>query len=86
MGEHGWLMTIIIGLIVGAVAKFIMPGSQGGGLIVTALLGIVGALVATYGGQFLGLYPQGTSAGFIASVIGALVVLFIYGMVRKKSA
>ena len=85
MGEHGWLMTIIIGLIVGAVAKFIMPGTQGGGLIVTTLLGIVGALVATYGGQALGLYQPGASAGFIASVIGALVVLIIYGMVKKKA-
>lgn len=85
MGEHGWLMTIIIGLIVGAVAKFIMPGTQGGGLIVTTLLGIVGALVATYAGQFLGLYPAGASAGFIASVIGALVVLFVYGMIKKKA-
>lgn len=85
MGEHGWLMTIIIGLIVGAVAKFIMPGKQGGGLIVTTLLGIVGALVATYAGQALGLYAAGASAGFIASVIGALVLLIIYGMVKKKS-
>lgn len=85
MGEHGILYTIVIGLIVGAVAKFIMPGTQGGGLIVTTLLGIVGAVVATYAGQFLGLYPAGGTAGFIASVIGALVVLIIYGMVRKKS-
>ena len=85
MGEHGWLMTIIIGLIVGAVAKFIMPGKQGGGLIVTTLLGIVGALVATYAGQAMGLYAPGASAGFIASVVGALVLLFIYGMIKKKS-
>jgi uncharacterized membrane protein YeaQ/YmgE (transglycosylase-associated protein family) len=85
MGEHGILYTIVIGLVVGAVAKFIMPGAQGGGLIVTTLLGIVGALVATFGGQFLGLYPSGTSAGFIASVVGALVVLIVYGMLKKKS-
>ena len=85
MGEHGILYTIVIGLVVGAVAKFIMPGAQGGGLIVTTLLGIVGALVATFGGQFLGLYPSASSAGFIASVVGALVVLIVYGMLKKKS-
>jgi len=78
------LWAIIIGLLIGIVAKFLMPGRDPGGFIVTALLGIVGALVATFLGQALGLYASGESAGFIASVIGAMVVLFIYGAVRGK--
>jgi uncharacterized membrane protein YeaQ/YmgE (transglycosylase-associated protein family) len=77
--------TIVIGLIVGAVAKLIMPGNQGGGIIVTTILGIVGAVVASYAGQALGFYPAGATAGFIASVVGALVVLFIYGRITRKS-
>lgn len=80
------ISTIVIGLIVGAIAKLVMPGKQGGGIIMTALLGIVGALVATYGGQMLGFYKAGQGAGWIASIIGALIVLFIYGAVTKKSA
>ena len=75
------IWAIVIGLLVGIVAKFVMPGRQGGGFIVTALLGIVGAVVATVLGQALGLYTAGQSAGWIASVIGAIVVLAIYRMV-----
>lgn len=78
------LWAIIIGLLVGIVAKFLMPGRDPGGFIVTALLGIVGALVATFLGQALGFYAAGENAGFIASVIGAMVVLFIYGAVRGR--
>lgn len=79
----GWLWTLIIGLIVGAVAKFVMPGRQGGGIIVTIILGIVGAFVATWLGQAIGWYTAGQGAGFIASVIGALIVLWIYGLVTR---
>ena len=68
------IWAIVIGLLVGIVAKFLMPGRQGGGIIVTALLGIVGAVVATFLGQAMGIYAAGQSAGFIASVIGAIVV------------
>lgn len=82
----GIIWTVLIGLIAGAVAKLVMPGKQGGGIIMTAVLGIVGALLATYGGQMLGLYKGGENAGFIASVVGALIVLFIYGMVTKKKS
>ena len=78
------IWAIIIGFIVGLVAKMLMPGRDPGGFIVTALLGIIGAVVATFLGQAMGLYAQGESAGFIASVIGAIVVLAIYNMVRGR--
>ena len=84
MGNFIW--TAIIGLVVGAVAKFVMPGTQGGGIIVTMLLGIVGSFVATFIGQAAGLYPPGAGAGFIASVIGAIVVLWLYGKFFRKGA
>jgi len=76
--------AIIIGFIVGLVAKFLMPGRDPGGFIVTTLLGIVGALVATFLGQAMGIYAAGQSAGFIGAVIGAIVVLFVYHMVRGR--
>ena len=79
-----WLWTLIIGLIVGAVAKFVMPGRQGGGIIITMILGVIGAFVATWIGQAVGWYRPGEGAGFIASVIGALIVLWIYGLVTRK--
>lgn len=83
----GIIWTIIIGAIVGAVAKFIMPGkNEPQGFIMTAILGIVGALVATYGGQAIGLYSAGQSAGFIGSLVGAIIVLVVYGMVTKPKA
>lgn len=79
------IWAIIIGFIVGLIAKFLMPGRDPGGFIITAVLGIVGALVATFLGQALGLYAAGQSAGFIASVIGAMIVLFIYHLVRRRT-
>lgn len=83
MGAFLWML--IIGLVVGAVAKLIMPGRQGGGIIVTMILGIVGAFVAGWIGQAIGWYPPGAPAGFIASVLGAILVLWIWGMVARKS-
>jgi len=80
----GIIWAIIIGFIVGIVAKFLMPGRDPGGFIVTTLLGIVGALVATFLGQALGLYAAGQSAGFIGAVIGAIVVLFVYNLLRGR--
>lgn len=70
--------TIIIGLIVGVVAKLLMPGRDPGGFIVTILLGIAGAFVATWIGQAIGWYEAGEGAGFIVSVLGAILVLAIY--------
>ncbi|HXF77235.1 MAG TPA: GlsB/YeaQ/YmgE family stress response membrane protein [Usitatibacter sp.] len=78
------IWAIIIGFIVGLVAKLLMPGRDPGGFIVTALLGIVGAVVATWIGQAMGLYAAGQAAGFIGSVIGAIIVLAIYHMVRGR--
>jgi uncharacterized membrane protein YeaQ/YmgE (transglycosylase-associated protein family) len=72
------LWTIIIGLIVGALAKFVMPGKDPGGIIITILLGIVGAFVGTFIGRALGLYGPGQAAGWIMSVVGAIIVLAIY--------
>ncbi len=77
--------AIIIGFFAGLIARAIHPGDDKAGFIVTVVLGIVGSLVATYGGRMIGLYPEGSSAGFIASVIGAIIVLFIYNMVAKKA-
>ena len=76
------LWIIIIGAVVGAVAKFLMPGDDPGGFLITALLGMVGAVVATYLGRFLGLYEANQGAGFIASVVGAILVLFAYKRLR----
>ena len=79
------IITIIVGFIVGLIARAVMPGNQSMGLIMTTILGIVGSLVASYGGAAVGLYAPGTPAGWIASVVGAIIVLFIYGLVTKKS-
>jgi uncharacterized membrane protein YeaQ/YmgE (transglycosylase-associated protein family) len=79
-----WLIwTLIIGLIVGAVAKLLMPGRDPGGVIVTMLLGIVGAFVGTFLGRVFGFYGPNEGAGFIMSVIGAVVVLAIYRAVAR---
>ena len=80
------LWTLLIGLVIGAVAKFIMPGQDPGGIIVTMLIGIAGSFVATYIGQVLGWYQQGQSAGFIMSVLGAILLLGIYHLIRRKTA
>lgn len=78
------IWAILIGFIVGLVAKFLMPGRDPGGFFITAVLGIVGSLVATFLGQALGWYAAGQAAGFIASVIGAMIVLFLYHMIRGR--
>ena len=77
------IWAIVIGFIVGLIAKFLMPGRDPGGFIVTTLLGIVGAVVASWIGQAMGIYTEGQSAGFIASVIGAIVVLFVYNLIVR---
>jgi uncharacterized membrane protein YeaQ/YmgE (transglycosylase-associated protein family) len=80
------LWIIVIGVVVGALAKLLMPGPDPGGFFVTALLGMGGALVATLLGRVVGLYGPNQSAGIIASVIGAVVVLFVYRTVRRRQA
>jgi uncharacterized membrane protein YeaQ/YmgE (transglycosylase-associated protein family) len=80
------LWTLLIGLIIGAVAKLLMPGKDPGGIIVTMLLGVAGSFVATYLGRALGWYRDGSSAGFIMSVIGAMILLFIYRLFKGRPA
>ena len=72
------LWMLIIGLVIGAIAKLIMPGKDPGGIIVTMLIGIVGALIAGFLGRAAGWYHEGEAAGFIASVIGAILLLIVY--------
>ncbi|MBB4259800.1 MULTISPECIES: GlsB/YeaQ/YmgE family stress response membrane protein [unclassified Bradyrhizobium] len=77
----GILWTIIIGFVAGVIAKFIMPGeNEPSGFILTTILGIVGAFVATYLGQALGWYRAEEGAGLIGAVVGAIIVLFVYGL------
>jgi uncharacterized membrane protein YeaQ/YmgE (transglycosylase-associated protein family) len=81
----GVIWTIIIGFVAGVIAKFIMPGSnEPSGFILTAILGIVGAFVASYLGRALGWYQPGEGAGLIGAVVGAIVVLAIWGAVAKR--
>jgi uncharacterized membrane protein YeaQ/YmgE (transglycosylase-associated protein family) len=82
----GLIATLIIGLIVGVVAKLLMPGKDPGGFIVTTILGIAGAFVAKFIGQALGWYQEGQPAGFIASVVGAILLLAIYRLLTKGRA
>lgn len=81
------IVTLIIGLVIGAVAKLLMPGKDPGGFIITILLGIAGSFVATYLGQAVGWYGPDSAAGFIASVFGAMLLLFLYRLVvGRKTA
>lgn len=84
----GIIWTIIIGFVAGVVAKFIMPGNtnEPSGFIMTTILGIVGAFVASYLGQALGWYTAGQGAGLIGAIVGAIIVLFVWGLVVKRRA
>ncbi len=80
----GILYTLLVGLVVGAVAKLLMPGKDPGGCIITTLLGIAGSAVGAYLGQAMGLYRVGEPAGFIGAVLGAMILLLIYRLVLGK--
>ena len=81
----GIIWTIVIGFVAGVIAKFIMPGDkEPKGFILTTILGIVGAFVATYLGQAVGWYSANEGAGFIGAIVGAIIVLFIWGMIAKR--
>jgi len=82
MGILSWLIS---GLIIGALAKLVMPGKDPGGIIVTILLGIAGAFIGSYLGQTMGWYAPGEPAGWIVSILGAILLLAIYRMFQKKS-
>lgn len=77
--------TLIVGLVVGLIARAVKPGDDSMGWIMTIVLGIAGSLVAGYVGRALGWYQPGQPAGWIASVIGAIVLLVVWGMIRKRS-
>ncbi|MEN5181291.1 GlsB/YeaQ/YmgE family stress response membrane protein [Comamonas odontotermitis] len=77
--------TIFVGLIVGLLARALKPGDDKLGWIMTILLGIAGSLLASYAGVAMGWYQEGQAAGWIASIVGAIILLFIYGLVRKKA-
>jgi len=79
------LWTLIIGLAVGALAKFIMPGKDPGGIVITTLLGVAGSFVGSWIGRLLGLYADGQSAGFLVSLAGAIVLLILYRLIRRPS-
>ena len=83
----GIIWTIIIGFVAGIIAKFLMPGrNEPSGFILTTILGIVGAFVATWLGQMIGWYRAGEGAGLIGAVVGAIIVLAIYGMVAGRNS
>jgi uncharacterized membrane protein YeaQ/YmgE (transglycosylase-associated protein family) len=82
----GIIWTLIIGLVAGIVAKFLMPGRDPGGFIITILLGVAGAFLATWIGQAVGWYQAGEGAGFIGAVVGAIILLIVYRLVRRRSA
>ena len=78
------IWAVLVGFIAGLIARALHPGDDKAGFIVTTLIGIGGSLLATYGGRMLGWYSANEAAGFIVSVIGAVIVLAIYNLVRKK--
>jgi uncharacterized membrane protein YeaQ/YmgE (transglycosylase-associated protein family) len=83
----GILWTILIGFVAGVIAKFIVPGrNEPSGFILTSVLGIVGAFVASYLGQALGWYSPGEGAGLVGAVIGAIIVLVVWGFVARRRA
>lgn len=84
LGAHNTLGWIIIGGLAGLIAKALMPGRDPGGCIVTILLGIAGAIVAGYLGRMMGIYGEGDPVGFIAAIIGAFIILFIYRLIAGR--
>ena len=79
------LWTILIGFVIGVIAKFLHPGKENMGLILTTALGIAGSLVATFLGRLIGFYKEGEAAGFLMAVVGAIVLLVVYTLVRGRS-
>lgn len=85
LANYGWVSWIIIGLLAGGIAKWLMPGKDPGGCVVTILLGIGGAMVAGFLGRALGFYRDSTDgAGFLAAIVGAVLILFVYRLVLKR--
>ena len=84
LADHGWLSWIVIGLIAGLIAKALVPGRDPSGCIVTILLGIGGAVLAGFLGQSLGWYSPGEGAGFLAAILGAVLILAVYRLVARR--
>ena len=84
LADHGWLWWIVIGLIAGLIAKALVPGRDPSGCIVTILLGIGGAVLAGFLGQSLGWYSPGEGAGFLAAIVGAVLILAVYRLVARR--
>lgn len=84
LADHGWIAWIVIGLVAGAIAKAITPGRDPGGCLVTIVIGIAGAMLAGFLGQQLGWYRQGEGAGFLAAIVGAILILLVYRMVAGR--
>ncbi|HLL59946.1 MAG TPA: GlsB/YeaQ/YmgE family stress response membrane protein [Allosphingosinicella sp.] len=84
LSDYGFLGWIVIGALAGVIAKAVMPGRDPGGCIVTILLGVAGAAVAGFLGNALGWYDQGEGAGFIAAIIGAIIILFVYRLLMRR--
>ena len=82
----GIIWTILIGFVVGMLAKMLTPGKDPSGFFITAAIGIAGSLLATYGGQAMGLYSAGEPAGFVGSLVGAIILLVLYHFLSRKSA
>ncbi len=80
------LGTLFVGLIVGFIARALKPGDDKLGFIMTAILGVAGSFLANYAGAAMGLYKQGDAAGWIAAVVGCIVLLFVYGLIKSKSS
>jgi len=84
LADHGWLAWILIGLVAGVIAKMITPGRDPSGCIVTIVIGIAGAVLAGFLGQKLGWYRPGQGAGFLAAIVGAVLILLVYRMVAGR--
>ena len=82
----GIIWTILIGFVVGLLAKMLTPGKDPSGFFITAAIGIAGSLLATYGGQALGLYSAGEPAGFVGSLVGAVILLVLYHFIARKTS
>lgn len=84
LASHGIFGWIVIGLIAGSIAKLLMPGKDPGGCLLTIVLGVLGAVVAGYLGRLVGWYKDGDTAGFLAAVVGAFILLFVYRLVSRR--
>jgi uncharacterized membrane protein YeaQ/YmgE (transglycosylase-associated protein family) len=84
LADHGWLGWILIGLLAGAIAKAVTPGRDPGGCLVTMIIGIAGAVLAGFLGQQLGWYDDGEGAGFLAAIVGAILILLGYRLIARR--